>query len=50
MVTAPPDEAQQMASSTTTLNNSVQVSAMLFANTTQKPDGTSECFNTIINL
>lgn len=46
MVTAPPEKAQQRASSTTTLNDSVQVSAMLFANTTQKPDGTSECFNT----
>lgn len=38
VTTARPDEAQQRASSTTTLNNidSVQLPAMLFANTTKK--------------
>lgn len=48
MTTAPPDEAQQRASSTTTLNNidSVQLPAMLFANTTKKTDGMSEFSST----
>lgn len=48
VTTAPPDEGQQRASSTTTLNNidSVQLPAILFANTTTKPDGTSEFSNT----
>lgn len=48
VTTAPPDEAQQRASSTTTLNNidSVQLPAMLFANTTKKTDGMSEFSNT----
>lgn len=47
VATAPPDEAQQRASSTTTLNNidSLQLPAILFAKTTIKPDGTNEFSN-----
>lgn len=49
MATASPDEAQRTTSAnTTTINNidSLQLPAMLFANTSKKPDGTNEIFDT----
>lgn len=49
VATASPDEAQRTTSAnTTTINNidALQLPAMLFANTSKKPDGTNEIFDT----